>query len=208
VVTPLRFAEILFSFTAEAQRFANGTPAGDRNRGEADDQKGSTPCRKLMSAHSIASFFVALDPRYFAIQSNGMTAPQFTEDSHVPDGGGSDSVRWPGWASLFHRLRTLPVWVTVALWLAVLLSPTGCFLALMVADRLHVRALPEGFVITLFCLIPLVALLVCCTLVWTSKVTRSWRAAWMVLTILAWLLECALLFVIIVSAITAAISLP
>jgi hypothetical protein len=137
-----------------------------------------------------------------------MTAPQFTEGSHVPDGVGSGSVRWSGWASLFHRLRALPLWVTVAFWLAVLLSPTGYFLALMIADRWHVAALPEGFVMALFCLIPLVALLVCGTLVWTSKVTRNWRGAWMVLTVLAWLFECALLFVIIVSAITAAISLP
>ena len=138
-----------------------------------------------------------------------MTAPQFNLASHVAEGGGgSGSARWPMRALVVQYLRTLPVWPRVGLWLAALLSPIGFFLVLMIADRWHVRALPGGLVVTLFCLIPLVALLLCGALVWTSQDTQSRRVAWMVLTVLAWLFECALLFVIIVSAITAAISLP
>ena len=124
-----------------------------------------------------------------------MPSPQFT--SH-----------WPVRASVVRYLRTLPVWASISLWLAALLSPAGYFLALMIADRWHLAALPEGFVIALFCLFPLMALLVCGALVWTSQVKRGWKTAWMVLTVLAWLFECGVLFVIIISAVTAAISLP
>ena len=89
-------------------------------------------------------------------------------------------------------------------WLAAFLSPTASFLLLTVWSRLQVPAPPAGFVVTLFCLIPVVALLVCGTVVWRKKP----RVGWLVLTVLAMALQVGVLLVIIVSAITVAISLP
>lgn len=76
----------------------------------------------------------------------------------------------------------------------------------MLMDRLQVPAPPEGFVVSLFCLIPVVALLACGTVVWLSKVSLGWRVGGLVLTVLAMLLQCGVWFVIIVSAISAAIA--
>jgi hypothetical protein len=102
--------------------------------------------------------------------------------------------------------RILPVWLSTAVWLAVLLSPTGYFVLLMIADRLQVPAPPERFVVLLFCLIPVVALLVCGTVVWLSQVRAPWRVGWLVLTVLAMLLQVGAFVVILVSAITSAIA--
>lgn len=102
--------------------------------------------------------------------------------------------------------QSLPVWLSLPAWLAAFLSPTAYVLLLMLVDRLHLPAPPEGFVVLLFCLIPLVALLACGTLVWRSKMSLGWRLSGLVLTVLAMLLQCGVWFVIIVSAITAAIA--
>jgi hypothetical protein len=102
--------------------------------------------------------------------------------------------------------RILPAWASAAVWLTALLSPTGYFLLLMTADRLHVPALPESFVVLLFCVIPIVALLVCWAVVWLSKLRVPWRVGLLVLTVLAMLFQFGVLVVIVVSAITAAIS--
>lgn len=108
---------------------------------------------------------------------------------------------------IFKYPRSWPSWLSVALWLAVFLSPTGYFLLLMMADRWHVSAPPEGLVVSLFLLIPVVALLVCGSAAWQSKRNLRWRVIWLVLTVLAMLLQTGVLLVIIVAAITSAISL-
>ena len=102
--------------------------------------------------------------------------------------------------------QSLRVWLSVPVWLAVFLSPTAYVLLLMIVDRLHVPAPPEGFVVLLFCLIPVVALLACGILVWRSKMSLRWRLGGLVLTVLGMLLQCGVWYVIIVSAITAAIA--
>jgi hypothetical protein len=73
-------------------------------------------------------------------------------------------------------------------------------------DRLQVPAPPEGLVVLLFCVVPVVAILICATVVWRSKLTGRWRVGWLVLTVLAMVCQVGLLFLIIVSAITVAIS--
>ena len=88
------------------------------------------------------------------------------------------------------------------------LSPTGYVLAVTTLSRLQMPAPPAWFVVALFCLIPLAAPLVCSTVAWLSQVRRGWRVGWLVLTILAMLLQVGLLVVLILSAITAAIFLP
>ncbi len=102
--------------------------------------------------------------------------------------------------------RTLLAWLSVPVWLAVFLSPTAYVLLLMIIDRLEVPAPPEGFVVSLFCLIPILALLACGTRVWLSKMSWGWRLGGVALTMLAMLLQCGVWFVIIVSAISAAIA--
>ena len=102
--------------------------------------------------------------------------------------------------------RSLPAGLSVAVWLAALLSPTVFFLLVMIADRLQVPAPPESLVVLLFCLIPVVALLVCGTVVWLTKLRVSWRVGWLVLTVLLMALQIGVLLVIVVTAITAAIA--
>src|SRR3954468_13831664 len=92
--------------------------------------------------------------------------------------------------------RRYPVWFNVAPWLAAFLSPTAYFLLLVAWDRLQLPAPPAGFVVALFCFIPLVALWVCGTAVWR----KTQRVGWLVLTVLAMALQIGILLVIIVSA--------
>ena len=105
-----------------------------------------------------------------------------------------------------HHPQCLSVWLSMPVWLAVFLSPTAYVLLLMIMDRLQVPAPPEGFVVLLFCLIPVVALLACGTMVWRSKMSLAWRVGGLVLTVLAILIQCGVWFVIIVSAISAVIA--
>ena len=109
-------------------------------------------------------------------------------------------------ALIFQPSRSLPVWWSAAIWLAVFLSPTGYFLLLMIADRWHVPAPPEGVVVSLFVLIPIVALLVCGCAIWQSKRDLRRRVTGLVLTVLGMAVQVGVLLVIIVSAITVAIS--
>jgi hypothetical protein len=102
--------------------------------------------------------------------------------------------------------RSLPVWLSVAVWLAVFLGPTGYVLSLMIVDGLQLPAPPDNIVVLLFCLIPVVALPGCGAVVWRSKLRVGWRVGWLVLTVLAMLLQVGVLVVIIVSALTAAIA--
>ncbi len=102
--------------------------------------------------------------------------------------------------------RSLPVCLSAAVWRAGLLSPTGYVLLLMILGRLQMPAPPGWFVVALFCLIPIVALLLCGRVVWLSKLRGRWRVGWLVLTVLAMLLQVGVLVIIIVSAITGAIS--
>jgi hypothetical protein len=104
--------------------------------------------------------------------------------------------------------RSLPVGASAALWLAVFLSPTVYFLVMVVWNRSQVPAPPQGFVVSLFCVIPVVALLVCGAGVWRTKLRVGWRIGWLALTVLAMALQVGVLLVIIASAVTAAIALP
>jgi hypothetical protein len=94
---------------------------------------------------------------------------------------------------------------TVAVWLAAFFSPTAYCLLLVLAAKFQVQALPGILVVTLFLLMPVVGLLVCGHMVWTSNKTASRRVGWGLLTLVAMLLQLGVLFVIIVAAISAAI---
>ncbi len=105
-------------------------------------------------------------------------------------------------------LRRLPPWASLVIWLGTLLSPTAYLAAVIGLSRLPTPAPPVWFVIALSCLIPVAALIVCSTVVWLSQTSRRWRVAWVVLTLVAIPLQVGVLVGIIVSAMTAAISLP
>jgi hypothetical protein len=105
-------------------------------------------------------------------------------------------------------LRNLPLQASVVIWVAAFLSPASYVLAVMCLSRLQMAAAPAWFVVALFCLTPLAALMVCSAVAWLSQARRGWRVGWVVLTILAIPLQFGFMVVLIVSAITAAISLP
>lgn len=102
--------------------------------------------------------------------------------------------------------QSLPVWLIVPVWLVVFLSPTAFVLLLIIMARLQVPVLGE-VVVLLFCLLPVVALLACGTLLWRLKISLGWRIGGLVLTVLAMLFQCGIWFVILLTAIQAAIAL-
>lgn len=115
-----------------------------------------------------------------------------------------------GWAStdpMNPRLpRSLPAWFSVPVWLAALVTPTVYVLMVIAMDRLQVPAPPEGFVVSLFILIPILALLASLTVVWFSKMSLGWKVSGLALTALAMLIQCSLLVVVVVSAVSAGIA--
>ena len=105
-------------------------------------------------------------------------------------------------------LRKLPPWVSLAIWLVTLLSPTACVVAVICLSRWQLPAPPVWLLVVLSCLVTLAAVVVCSTVAWLSQTRLSWRVGWLLLTLVAIPLQIGLLVVIIASAITAAISLP
>ena len=104
-----------------------------------------------------------------------------------------------------HHSQSLPAWLIVPVWLAVFLSPTAYILSLVLMSRLQIAA-PEGLVVLLFYLVPIVALIACGTLVWRSKFTLGWRMGGLLLTVLAMLLQCGVWLIVIARAIAMAIA--
>ena len=94
---------------------------------------------------------------------------------------------------------------SLTIWLSAFFSPTVYFLLLLFADRFHFAAPPEIVVASLFFLIPLVALVVCESMVWSSRMTVARKVGWMLITLVAMLLQFGILLAIVIVAITAAI---
>lgn len=102
--------------------------------------------------------------------------------------------------------RTPWIWFGVPIWLAAFVSPTALVFLLGILNQMQVPAPPDGVVAALFCLTPFAALLACCAVVWRSGMSRGWRIAGLVLTLLAMSIQCGVWFLIIVSVIAVAIS--
>ena len=107
-------------------------------------------------------------------------------------------------ASIQQSRRSLPVWLSTVVWLSAFLSPTACFLLLLLANQLQI-SLPETFVWSLFFVIPVVALLICESVVWFCSKTVGRRIGWMLLTLLAMLLQFAIILAILRTIIVMAI---
>jgi hypothetical protein len=94
----------------------------------------------------------------------------------------------------------------VIVWLAAFLSPSAYFLMLLLINAFHAPAPPAILVVTLFILIPVGALVVCESVVWRSGMIGTRRIGWMLFTLFALALQVGILLVIIMEAVTAAIS--
>ena len=89
---------------------------------------------------------------------------------------------------------------SLAVWLSAFFSPTVYFLLLLLADSFHVPSPPDVFVASLFYLIPVVALLVCASVVWLSSMTAARKIGWMLFTLFAMLLQAGILLAIMITA--------
>ena len=89
--------------------------------------------------------------------------------------------------------RSLPIWLSVPVWLGAFLSPTAYVLLVITLGRSQLPAPPGWLVVALFCLVPVAALLLCGTVVLFSKPRGGWRVGWLVLTVLAMLAQVGVL---------------
>jgi len=103
-----------------------------------------------------------------------------------------------------QQSRSLPVWLSTVVWLSAFLSPTFYFLLLLLASKLQIH-LPETFVWSLFFAIPVVALLICEWVVWSCSRTVGRKIGWMLFTLLAMLLQFAIILAILRTIIVMAI---
>ena len=94
-----------------------------------------------------------------------------------------------------QRGRT--VRLSAGVWLVAFFSPTVYFLLLLFANRFQVPSPPESLVVSLFCLIPAVALLICESVVWRWSMTVGCKIGGMLFTLLAMLLQFNILVVVI-----------
>ena len=99
-------------------------------------------------------------------------------------------------AAIPQPQRSLPVWLSTVVWLSAFLSPTAYFLLLLLASKLQINV-PETFAWSLFFLIPVVALLICESVVWSCSKTVGRKMGWMLFTLLAMLLQFAIVLVIL-----------
>ena len=101
--------------------------------------------------------------------------------------------------------RSLPIWLSTVVWLSAFLSPTAYFLLLLLASKFRIPKLPEIFIWSLFFLIPVVALLICEAVVWSCSKTVGRKIGWMLFTLLAMLLQFAIMLAILRAIIVTAI---
>jgi hypothetical protein len=99
-------------------------------------------------------------------------------------------------ASIPQSPRSRSVWLSVVVWLSAFLSPTA-YLLILLANTLQIPSPPATFVWSLFFLIPVVALLVCESVVWSCSKTVGRKIGWMLFTLLAMLLQFAIILVIL-----------
>ena len=108
-------------------------------------------------------------------------------------------------ASIPQSQRSLPVWLSVVVWLSAFLSPTAYFLLMLLGNKFQIPSLPAKLVWSLFFLIPAVALLICESVVWSCSKTVGRKLGWMLFTLLAMLLQFGIILVILRMIIVTAI---
>ena len=108
-------------------------------------------------------------------------------------------------ASIAQSLRSLPVWLSAVVWLSAFLTPTAYFLLILLASKFQIPSPPQTLVWSLFFLIPMVALLICESVVWSCSKTVGRKIGWMLFTLLAMLLQFAIILAILRAILVAAI---
>ena len=108
-------------------------------------------------------------------------------------------------ASIPQSRRSPPFWLGVVVWLSAFLSPTAYFLLILLANKLQIPRLPATLVWALLLFIPVVALLVCESVVWACSKTIGGKIGWMLFTLAAMLLQFGLLLVILRAILVTAI---
>jgi hypothetical protein len=93
---------------------------------------------------------------------------------------------------------------STVVWLGAFLSPTVYFLLLLLADKFQIH-LPQAFALPLLFLLPVVALLICEWAVWSGSKTVGRRIGGMLFTLLAMLLQCAIILAVLREVLVAAI---
>ena len=107
-------------------------------------------------------------------------------------------------ASIPQSRRGLTAWLSTVVWLCAFLGPTVYFLLLLLANKFQIH-LPQTFTLSLLFLLPVVALLICERAVWSCSETVRCRIGWMLFTLLAMLLQCAIILAILRVILVAAI---
>ena len=92
--------------------------------------------------------------------------------------------------------RSVPVLLSVVVWLTAFLSPSAYFVLVLLASKSQIN-LPKTLVLSLFFLIPVMALLTCESVAWTCSKTVGRKIGWMLFTLLAVLLQLAIILVIL-----------
>lgn len=100
-------------------------------------------------------------------------------------------------ASIPQSRPSLPGWLSVAVWLTAFLSPAAYFLLMLLANRFQIPSPPAVLVWSLFFLIPVVALVICESVVWSCSKSVGRKIGWLLLTLLAMLLQFGIILVIL-----------
>ena len=100
----------------------------------------------------------------------------------------------------------MPPGVGVAVWLAAFLSPSACFLLIILLSNSHAVNPPEMVVWALFVLVPAGALIVCEWVAWSCSRSVGWRIGWMLFTLVALGVQFAVILVILRAILVATIS--
>jgi hypothetical protein len=107
-------------------------------------------------------------------------------------------------ASIPQLRQSQPVWLSTVFWLSAFLSPTVYFLMVLLADKFQIN-LPQTLTWLLFFLIPVVALLICEWVVWSCSKTVGRKIGWMLVTLLAMLLQFAMILAVLRAILVTAI---
>ena len=95
-------------------------------------------------------------------------------------------------------------WLSAVVWLCAFLSPTVYFLLLLLAHRFQIHVSPT-IALPLLLFLPVGALLICAWVVWSCNKKVGPRIGWMLFTVSAMLLQCAVLLVVLREILGAAV---
>ena len=88
-------------------------------------------------------------------------------------------------------------WLGITLWLLAFVSPSACFLILLLANDLQISGVPTALAWSMIFLSPLIALLICEIIVWFRSRSASHRLTWMAFTLLAMIFQCGVILLIL-----------